>query len=306
MDSLNPLLSLHPELREALAARKPVVALESTLIAHGMPYPQNLETARRLERSIRQEGAVPATIALMDGKICIGLEEAQLHRLARSREAAKASRRDLGLLLARKEIGATTVSATMICAALAGIRFFATGGIGGVHRGASQTFDISADLQELARTPVAVVSAGAKAILDLGLTLEYLETMGVPVITVGQDDFPAFYSRNSKLPSPARAEDPAEIAEILRLHWALGLQSGALIALPAPEAFDIPYERLEPLIAQALQEAEAAQVQGKKLTPFLLQRIHQMSGGESVESNIALAAHNASLAARVAKCFSET
>lgn len=305
MDILSTLLLIHPEVREALALGQPVVALESTLIAHGMPYPRNLDTARRLEQAVRQGGGVPATIAMMDGSICVGLDEGQLDRLSQSRGAAKASRRDLAFLLMRKAMGATTVSATMICAHAAGIRFFATGGIGGVHRGASQTFDISADLQELARTPVAVVSAGAKAILDLGLTLEYLETMGVPVVTIGQDEFPAFYSRKSMWPSPARVDQPAEIAELLRLHWGLSLHSGALIAQPAPEAFDIPHERLEPIITQALHEAERANIGGKNLTPFLPRQIHKLSKGESVESNIALAAHNAHLAAQVAACFAE-
>ena len=296
----NPFLHIHPEVQAAIAGGQPVVALESTIIAHGMPFPQNLETAQMLEAEVRRGGAIPATVAVLAGKICVGLEADQLAYLAQAPDVAKASRRDLPAYLAQGRAAATTVAATMIGAHLAGIRVFATGGIGGVHRGASQTFDISADLQELARTPVAVVSAGAKSILDLGLTLEYLETQGVPVIGYQTDRFPAFFTRDSGYPVPLRLDGPAEIAQALHAQWALGLGGGALIANPIPVAYDMEPSRIEAVIAQAVAAAEAAGIHGKDLTPFLLDTIRRETGGDSLAANIALVQHNVHLATAIA------
>jgi pseudouridine-5'-phosphate glycosidase len=284
----------------AQAAGLPLVALESTIIAHGMPYPQNVRTAREVEDVIRGLGAEPATIAVLGGRIRIGLADDELELLGRSGQAHKVSRRDLPAVLASGEPGATTVAATMICAALAGIEVFVTGGIGGVHRGAPESFDISADLQELARTSVVVVCAGAKAILDIGLTLEYLETHGVPVLACGQDNFPAFYTRDSGLRAPLRIDDPAQQARFVRAKWDLGLAGGVVLATPVPEAAAMPQEEIAAMIAQALADAAQQGIIGKALTPFLLDRIQALTGGRSLATNIALVRHNAQVGARLA------
>lgn len=289
-----------PEVAEAMDRGLPVVALESTIIAHGMPFPQNLDTARAVEAEVRRAGAVPATIAVMGGRIRVGLPGEDLERLARSREAAKLSRADLAVCLARGGTGSTTVAATMICAARAGIAVFATGGIGGVHRGAEDTFDISADLQELAQTPVTVVAAGAKAILDLPKTLEVLETLGVPVIAFGQDAFPAFWSRDSGLGAPLRLDDPGQIAAAHLMRARLGLPGGQLVANPIPEKDEIPAARLAPLIAEAQTLARARGITGKAVTPFLLQTLHDLTEGQTLVANIALVLNNARLAAQIA------
>ena len=293
-------LSFTPEVREALNAGRPVVALESTIITHGMPFPKNLEMARDVEAAIREAGAVPATIALMDGRIHIGLDDATLEALAQARDVMKVSRADLAVCLTTRRTGATTVAATMICAALADIRVFATGGIGGVHRGVEDTMDISADLYELAATPVTVVSAGAKAILDLPRTFEYLETLGVPVIAVGQDVIPAFWSRDSGLPAPLRLDDPARIAEAARMRRALGLPGGQLVVNPIPLDAEIPRAEIMPVVEQALAEATAQGIAAKAVTPFLLDRIFELTEGRSLAANIALVLGNARLAAAIA------
>ncbi len=288
------------EVREARAAGAPLVALESTIITHGMPWPQNAETARLVESDIRAAGATPATIAVLDGRLHVGLEEAELESLARAENVAKLSRADLAACMAQGATGATTVAATMIGAHLAGIEVFATGGIGGVHRGAEQSFDISADLQELARTPVSVIAAGAKAILDIPKTLEVLETLGVPVITYRQDEFPAFWSRSSGLPSPLRMDSAAEIARAHRMRAALGLAGGQLIANPIPKADEIARKELLPVIGAALAEASARAISAKEVTPFLLDHIYHATGGRSLKANIALVRNNARLAAAIA------
>ncbi len=293
-------LSLSPEVARALGAGAPVVALESTIITHGMPWPRNLETARAVEAEVRAAGVVPATIAVMDGAIHVGLTPQALEGLARAEGVMKLSRADLAACLATGRTGATTVAATMICAHLAGIHVFATGGIGGVHRGAETSFDISADLHELARTPVTVVAAGAKAILDLPKTLEVLETLGVPVIAFGQDAFPAFWSRDSGLPAPLRMDDPAQIARAHLLRAALGLEGGQLLANPIPRDAEIPAADLAPLIARAQSEATARAITAKALTPFLLSRLFDLTSGRSLEANIALVLNNARLGARIA------
>ena len=300
-----PPLDLAPEVAEALNSGLAVVALESTIIAHGMPYPQNVETARALHEIIRAEGAVPATIAVMGGKYKVGLNHEDLHALATAGSVRKLSRRDLPLALTSGEIGATTVASTMIIAAAAGIRLFATGGIGGVHRGAEYTFDVSADLTELRQTSVAVVSAGAKAILDLPKTLEMLETFGVPVLGVGTDEFPAFYSRTSGLGVDARMDAPEEVAAFLKAKWSAGLEGGVLIANPVPESDALDAAAIESTIASAIAEAEAAGIGGKQLTPFLLRRITELTAGQSLVSNVALVKNNARLAARIAVALAE-
>lgn len=299
---MKDLLVFAPEVKQALAANRPVVALESTIITHGMPYPQNLEVARRVEATVREAGATPATIAVIDGRIRIGLDDATLQGLAETpgAQVMKLSRADLAACLALGRTGATTVAATMICAHLAGIRTFATGGIGGVHRGAETSFDISADLHELARTPVTVVAAGAKAILDLPKTLEVLETLGVPVIAFGQDALPAFWSRDSGLAAPLRMDDPAQIARAGLLRTDLGLSGGQLVVNPIPEADEIPRATMIPVVEQALAEAEAQGIAAKSVTPFLLQRIFELTRGRSLDANIALVLNNARLAARIA------
>lgn len=288
------------EVAQALRSGRPLVALESTIVTHGMPWPRNLETARAVEAAVRAEGAVPATIAVLEGRLHVGLEPDALERLARAEGVAKLSRADLAACLATGGTGATTVAATMIAARLAGIEVFATGGIGGVHRGAEESFDISADLQELAQSPVTVVAAGAKAILDLPKTLEVLETLGVPVIAAGQDAFPAFWSRDSGLPAPLRMDDPAQIARAHRMRGALGLPGGQLVANPIPADEEIPAAELAPVIAQAQAEAVRQGVSGKAVTPFLLGAILEATGGRSLEANIALVLNNARLGAAIA------
>ncbi len=297
------LITRSAEVAESQAAGRPVVALESTIITHGMPFPQNLDTARAVEAEVRASGAVPATIAVMGGRIRIGLDDGDLERLARAKDVAKLSRADLAVCLTRGATGATTVAATMICAALANISVFATGGIGGVHMGASDSFDVSADLQELAQTPVTVVSAGAKAILDLPKTLEVLETLGVPVIAFGQSALPAFWSRDSGLPAPLRFDTADEIAAAHRMRAELGLPGGQLVTNPIPEKDEIATATLAPLIAQAVDEAAAQGITGKAVTPFLLQRLFELTQGQSLVANIALVLNNARLAARIAKAL---
>mgnify|MGYP001795006445 CR=1 FL=1 len=297
-------LAFSEEVTAARADHRPIVALESTIITHGMPYPQNVETARLVESDIRNAGATPATIAVMDGQIHIGLDNERLEALAQARNVAKLSRADLAVCVASGGIGATTVAATMICAALADIAVFATGGIGGVHKGAEDSFDISADLLELAETPVTVVAAGAKAILDLPKTLEVLETHGVPVIAYGQDAFPAFWSRDSGLAAPLRLDDPVGIAAAHQMRRLLGLPGGQLVANPIPTDAEIPTKTLAPLIAQAQAEADAQGVTGKGVTPFLLQRLFELTEGASLTANIALVRSNARLAAGIAQKLS--
>ena len=289
-----------PEVRAALDAGRPVVALESTIITHGMPFPQNVEAARAVEAEVRAHGAVPATIAVMGGQILIGLSDAQLDTLGQTPDAMKLSRADLPVCVALGRVGATTVAATMICAAMAGIHVFATGGIGGVHRGAETTFDVSADLIELGLSPVTVVAAGAKAILDLPKTLEVLETQGVPVITVGQDELPAFWSRSSGLAAPLRMDSAAEIAAAHKMRATLGLPGGQLVANPIPPEAEIPRAEIMPVIETALAEAEAQGIAAKSVTPFLLQRIFELTDGRSLDSNIALVLNNARLASAIA------
>ena len=293
-------LTFSPEVAAARAAGAPIVALESTIITHGMPFPQNMDTARLVEQTVRDAGATPATIAIMAGRIHIGLTDVELETLAQARDVAKLSRADLAACLASGRTGATTVAATMICAHLAGIGTFATGGIGGVHRGAETTFDISADLLELAQTPVIVVCAGAKAILDIPKTLELLETHGVPVIAYGQDDMPAFWSRSCGLRAPLRMNTATEIAAAAALRTALGLPGGHLIANPIPVSDEIPRHIIMPHIEVALAEAAAQGIQAKAVTPFLLQRIYELTDGKSLIANIALVRNNARLAAEIA------
>ncbi len=297
---MKSLLHFSEEVLAARAAGKPVVALESTIISHGMPYPQNVQTAREVEQIIRDGGAVPATIAIIDGKICVGLSDAQLEQLGNTEGVLKVSRRDLPYVLSQKKLGATTVAATMICAELADIRVFVTGGIGGVHRGAQTSFDISADLQELAHTSVAVVCAGAKSILDLPLTLEYLETHGVPVVSVGQAQFPAFFTRESGLNADFQLDSAAELADFIRTKWQLGLNGGVVVANPVPQADAMPKTEIDAMTEQALREAEAQGVNGKAVTPFLLERIKQLTEGRSLDTNIALVKNNAVLGAELA------
>ncbi|MFZ1418886.1 MAG: pseudouridine-5'-phosphate glycosidase [Burkholderiaceae bacterium] len=297
---MKSLLHFSEEVLAARAAGKPVVALESTIISHGMPYPQNVQTAREVEQIIRDGGAVPATIAIIDGKICVGLSDAQLEQLGNTEGVLKVSRRDLPYVLSQKKLGATTVAATMICADLADIRVFVTGGIGGVHRGAQTSFDISADLQELAHTSVTVVCAGAKSILDLPLTLEYLETHGVPVVSVGQAQFPAFFTRESGLNADFQLDSAAELADFIRTKWQLGLNGGVVVANPVPQADAMPKTEIDAMTEQALREAEAQGVNGKAVTPFLLERIKQLTEGRSLDTNIALVKNNAVLGAELA------
>jgi pseudouridylate synthase len=294
-------LRLAPDVAAALRDGAAVVALESTIITHGMPFPQNLDTARLVEATVRDHGAVPATIAVLDGTLHVGLTDAELTQLARATGVAKLSRADLAVCLATGGTGSTTVAATMIAARAAGISVFATGGIGGVHRGVEVSLDISADLQELAQTPVTVVAAGAKAILDLPRTLEVLETLGVPVIAVGQDDLPAFWSRASGLRAPLRLDDPADIARAHRMRAALGLPGGQLVANPIPHDAEIPADILAPLIAQAVAEAEVQGIAAKAVTPFLLARLFDLTGGATLTANIALVLNNARLAAQIAR-----
>ena len=298
---MNKYLDIAAPVAEALREGKPVVALESTIISHGMPYPKNVETALRVEECVRENGAVPATIAVIGGRLKAGLSREEIEYLGKTgRGVAKASRRDLPALVARGADGATTVATTMIIAHMAGIRIFATGGIGGVHRGAETTMDISADLEELAQTPVMVVCAGAKAILDLGLTLEYLETKGVPVIGYGTDELPAFYTRKSGFGVDYRADSPEELAAMFRAQRALEYPGGMLVTNPIPEKYAMPKEVIDAAIEQALRECAEQGVHGKETTPFLLARVVELTGGESLESNIRLVLNNAALAARTA------
>jgi len=298
-------LAFSAEVTQARRTGAPVVALESTIITHGMPFPQNLETARRVEAEVRAAGAVPATIAVMAGRLHVGLEPAELEGLASATGVMKLSRADLAPCLATGRTGATTVAATMIAADLAGIAVFATGGIGGVHRGAETSFDVSADLHELARTPVTVVAAGAKAILDLPKTLEVLETLGVPVIAVGQDELPAFWSRRSGLPAPLRMDRPEEIARAHLMRARLGLRGGQLVANPIPAEAEIPRECILPAIEAALAEAARRGIAAKEVTPFLLSRIFDLTAGRSLPANIALILNNARLAARIAAAIAQ-
>lgn len=298
---MNQYLDIKPEVARALAQGRPVVALESTIISHGMPWPQNAETALRVEETIRAHGAVPATIAVIGGRLKAGLEKDEIEYLAKKGQAVtKASRRDLPVLCARGQDGATTVAATMIVAALAGIEVFATGGIGGVHRGAETSMDISADLEELARTPVLVVCAGAKSILDLGLTLEYLETKGVAVCGYQTDELPAFYTRTSGFGVDFRADTPAELAAAFAAQRALGYPGGMLCTNPIPEAYSMEPAVINAAIDQAVAESVEQGVKGKKVTPFLLARVKELTGGDSLESNIQLVLNNAALAADTA------
>jgi len=297
---MHQFLLFSPEVAAARSAGKPIVALESTIISHGMPYPQNVATAQEVEHVIRAAGAVPATIAIINGKICIGLDAQQLELLGTSPDAMKVSRRDLAYVLSTRRLGATTVAATMICAHLAGIDVFVTGGIGGVHRGAETSFDISADLQELAQTSVAVVCAGVKSILDIGLTLEYLETHGVPVISVGQPEFPAFFTRDSGFKADFQLDSAMEQAAFIQTKWQLGLQGGVVVSNPVPAPFAMPKDEIDRITEQALLDARNGGVTGKKVTPFLLSRIKELTEGRSLMTNIALVKHNAQVGAELA------
>ena len=302
----NKILDIAPEVREALAAGRPVVALESTIISHGMPYPKNVETALLVEKTIRDNGAVPATIAVIGGRLKAGLSRDEIEYLGKAgRGVAKASRRDLPALVARGADGATTVATTMIIAHMAGIRIFATGGIGGVHRGAEVTMDISADLEELAQTPVMVVCAGAKSILDLGLTLEYLETKGVPVLGYGTEELPAFYTRQSGFFVDYRVDSPEELAAIYRAQRDMDYKGGMLVTNPIPAEYAMDKAVIDKAIDEALRAAEAQGIRGKETTPFLLAKVVELTGGDSLESNIKLVLNNASLAAKTAVCLSQ-
>ncbi|MEP7729996.1 pseudouridine-5'-phosphate glycosidase [Marinomonas primoryensis] len=298
---MNQYLDIHPDVAAAIAAGKPVVALESTIISHGMPWPQNAETAKKVEQIIRDSGAVPATIAIIDGRLKAGLSNEEIDTLAKAGlSVTKCSRRDLPFVIAQKQHGATTVAATMIIAAMAGIKVFATGGIGGVHRGAQQTFDVSADLQELAKTSVAVVCAGAKSILDLALTREYLETQGVPVLGYKTDTLPAFYTRDSDQTVDYNLQSANDIANFLKAKWEMQLHGGVIIANPIPEEFAMDKAAIDSAINQALAEMKEQGVAGKESTPFLLARVAELTGGDSLASNIQLVFNNARLAAKIA------
>ena len=302
---LEKYLQVHPEVQKAVAAGQPVVALESTIISHGMPYPKNIEMAKNVSKIIRDNGAIPATIAIIDGVLKVGLTTEEIEFLGTSKDVVKASRRDLPFIISKKLTGATTVATTMILANLAGVKVFATGGIGGVHRGAQETFDISADLQELANTDVAVICAGAKSILDIGLTLEYLETNGVPVIGFGTDEMPAFYTRRSGFGVDYRVESSMEVATALKAKWDLDLKGGMVIGNPIPEEFEMDYDTITNAIESALKEAEEKNIAGKKVTPFLLDRVKTITAGKSLESNIELVYNNAKVAAQIAKDLSD-
>ncbi|MEQ8783817.1 MAG: pseudouridine-5'-phosphate glycosidase [Roseibium album] len=298
--AVQTLIVYSEEVSEALASAKPVVALESTIITHGMPFPRNVETARQIEADIRAEGAVPATIAIMDGKLHVGLSDADLDRLAQADDVMKCSRADMTFALATGRFGATTVAATMMAAHLAGVKVFATGGIGGVHKGAEETFDVSADLDELARTPVCVVSAGAKALLDIPKTLEVLETKGVPVIAYGTEELPAFWSRNSGLVAPYSLNSASEIGRLLNMRAKFTDHGGVLIANPVPEADEIPRDEMSGYIDAAIKKAEREKIRGKDVTPFVLGAILELTDGRSLDTNIALVRNNARLAAKIA------
>ena len=298
---MNSYLDLKDEVRNALAEGKPVVALESTIISHGMPYPKNVETALRVEQVIRDNGAVPATVAIIGGRLKVGLTSENLEYFGKKGPAiTKVSRRDIALITATGQDGATTVAATMIIAAMAGIKVFATGGIGGVHRGANETMDISADLDEFARTPVIVVCAGAKAILDLNLTMEYMETRGVPVFSYGTDELPAFYTKSSGIKTPMRADTPKQIADVWKAKEELGLHGGILVANPIPDQYSMDPVRINTAIDEAIAEMKKAGIRGKETTPYLLDKVQKITGGESLESNIMLVLNNAALASQIA------
>lgn len=300
----NSYLDIHPEVAQALAQNKPVVALESTIISHGMPYPQNVATALEVEAEVRKHGAVPATIAIIHGRLKAGLTASEIEVLGTTgRSVTKVSRRDIPFVVAAGATGATTVASTMVIAAMAGIRVFATGGIGGVHRGAETSFDVSADLQELAQTPVAVVCAGAKSILDLRLTLEYLETHGVPVVGYQTPWLPAFFTRDSAFKVDYQLDTAQAIAEVMHAKWAMGLRGGMVVANPIPEAFAMPRSAIDAAVDQALQEALAQGVGGKESTPFLLARVCELTGGDSLAANIQLVLNNARLASAVAQAY---
>ena len=296
---------INPEVAEALSAGKPVVALESTIISHGMPYPKNVETALEAEQVVRDNGAIPATIAIIKGKLKVGLTLEEIEYLGKTEGVIKTSRRDIPFIIAKKLDGATTVASTMIIADLAGIRVFATGGIGGVHRGAPESFDISADLQELAHTNVAVVCAGAKSILDIGLTLEYLETQGVPVIGYGTDELPAFYTSRSGFSVDYRVDSPEETAEALKAKWDLGLEGGVVIANPIPAEYEMDPEVINGAIAAAVKESEEKGIKGKESTPFLLAKVKELTGGASLDSNIQLVYNNVKVGAQIAVALSK-
>jgi pseudouridine-5'-phosphate glycosidase len=297
---INEYLDINPEVAEALERGEPVVALESTIIAHGMPYPKNVETALRVHQAIRENGAVPATIGIIGGRIKVGLTDDEIEYMGKAEEVVKVSRRDLPFVLARGGDGATTVAGTMIAASMAGIRVFVTGGIGGVHRGVSESFDISADLEEMKNTDVVVVCAGVKSILDIGKTLEYLETSGIPVISYGTSEFPAFYSRESGYTTEYSMDTPEDIARMIRLKYQLGLKGGVLVACPIPEEDEIPLDKIESIIQLALDECETKGISGKRITPFLLDRVQQLTGGKSLEANIRLVLNNARIGAQIA------
>ena len=297
---LNKYLSITPEIKEALEAGKPVVALESTILSHGMPYPENVELAHKVEEIVRGEGAIPATTAIIGGKLKVGLNSEELEIMCKADGVGKVSRRDVAVYLATGKTGATTVATTMIIAAMAGIKVFATGGIGGVHRGAQETFDISADLQELAKTPVGVVCAGAKSILDIGLTLEYLETMGVPVLGMGTDDFPAFYCRKSGYKVDFNVESPEMAANILHTKWEAGMEGGAVLANPIPQEYELDFDEMEGVINKALAMAKEQGIHGKATTPFLLSHIKDLTHGVAFASNVQLAYNNARMASKIA------
>ena len=293
-------LEIKPEVKEALEQGRPVVALESTIIAHGMPYPKNVETALDVEEVIRKNGAVPATIAIIDGVIKVGLTPEEIEYLGTAKGVMKVSRRDFPVVMAKKLDGATTVAGTMMAASMAGIKVFVTGGIGGGHRGAGETHDISADLEELKQTNVTVVCAGVKSILDIAGTLEYLETKGVPVVTCGGDYFPAFYSRSSGIPAELREDDPQVIADMIKAKDELGLDGGMLVACPVPEEDEIPFEKMDGVIKEALKECEEQGVTGKRITPFLLSKVKDLTEGASLEANIKLVLHNAEIGTKIA------
>lgn len=302
---LDQYLDINPEVKKALDSGKAVVALESTIISHGMPYPRNVETALQVEQIVRDNGAVPATIAIMNGKLKVGLTRGEIESLGKSHDVVKTSRRDIPFILAKGLDGATTVASTMVIASLAKINIFATGGIGGVHRGAQETFDISADLQELAQTNVAVICAGAKSILDIGLTLEYLETQGVPVIGFGTDELPAFYTSKSGFAVDYRINTPEEIALTLKTKWNLGLKGGAVIANPIPKEYEMNPDEINNVIASAIQEAQVKGIKGKETTPFLLAKVTEMTKGSSLDANIQLVYNNAKVGAQIAVAFSK-
>jgi len=293
-------IDIAPEVQVALDTGGPVVALESTIIAHGMPFPTNIETALSVQETIRLQGAVPATIGILDGRIKVGMTEEEIYRLAKAEHVVKVSRRDFPFVVANKLDGATTVAGTMIAADMAGIRIFVTGGIGGVHRNVAETFDISADLEELKRTNVVVVCAGVKSVLDIGATLEYLETAGVPVITFGSDRFPAFYSRDSGFPAECRIDDVGDIASLITVKYDMGLRGGIVIACPIPEAFEIPADDINVTIQRALDAAVSANITGKRVTPFLLEQIKQLTDGKSLEANIQLVQNNGTIGGQIA------